>query len=109
MTQTYQSNILSIIQIKILATDQIRKPLYQQANHTIVIEGSCIVLSVNGGRERPDVMFYFHSIPFLSHSGFKLSPATAFHRLNSVNELTPKASPTGKAYQPFKQNGLVFT
>lgn len=49
---------------------------------------------------------YFPSSP---HSGLKLSQATAVYRPNLVYELTPKASPSNKAYQPFKQNKLEFT
>lgn len=47
--------------------------------------------------------------PSLSYSGFKLSQTTALSRPNSVYKLTPEASPSDKAYQPFKQNRLVFT
>lgn len=49
---------------------------------------------------------YFPSSP---HSGFKLSQATAVYRPNLVYELTQKASPSDKAYQPFKENKPAFT
>lgn len=47
--------------------------------------------------------------PSSSHRGFKLCQAIAVYRPNLVYELTLKASPSDKAYQPLKQNKPAFT
>lgn len=93
--------ILSILQAKILAESK-----SQNSKKHIIYQWT------RRGKELiPHFIFtVFHPyFPSSSHSGFKLSQTIAVYKPNLVYGLTLKASPSEKAYQPFKQNKPPLT